>query len=225
MSLAAMTGTYGVSLSGTKRDHLTSTGVMLLSVPARGLAQSATLIFDQGLVYAGSASGAVKISGEKGTMKLVSQLTHYSVRTITDGSSSTTVAFPDSMMTGFMQLEIAPDYQTGLVSVDGKASFWEKRLRLNSTREVKETTTTTTDAQGVSTTTKTRTETTTEKADDSSRGTDEVEDTNIATDTSPEYLTMSLDGVRQSNQPTAITRFTAPSAETNWSVGPNGTGI
>lgn len=224
MSLAAMTGTYGVSLSGTNPDHLSSTGVMLLSVPSKGLAQASTLVFDQGLIFAGSATGAVNISGEKGTIKMVSQLTHYSVRTTTDGGSATTVAFPDSMLNGFMNLKIAPDYQSGLVSVGGAASYWEVRIRLRSTESVTESVTETDNGNGSRTTTTTTTTTRTTKAEDGNRGVDNVEDDPISTDLGGQTLIMALDGVRQSNLPTAITRFTAPGAETNWGVGPNANG-
>ena len=62
LRLASMSGTYGVSLNGANDDHLSTTGVMLLSVPTRGLAVAKTLIFDQGLMYAGTSTGAVKLS-------------------------------------------------------------------------------------------------------------------------------------------------------------------
>jgi hypothetical protein len=238
LSLAAMSGTYGISLAGTSANSVATdaaglngtTGVMLLSVPQRGLSVAKTLIFDQGLMYFGSSTGVVKASNRGGTATMVTQLVHYVVRTNTDGDSSNTGTYPTETLNGAMKLRINPDYFTGITTVSGSGSFWKTDLLLTS---IVNTTSTTTDTDGVPVTTTTVTNVV--PGQDISGTTNgngglNVPESNrsdapISTNQAPPSLTVSADGVFQSASVTGISNFVLPSAATFWGVGAGETGV
>ncbi|MEI6715075.1 MAG: hypothetical protein WCO60_15050 [Verrucomicrobiota bacterium] len=228
LRLASMSGTYGVSLNGANDDHLSTTGVMLLSVPTRGLAVAKTLIFDQGLMYAGTSTGAVKLSDGGGSATMITQLTHYVVRTVSDGTSGSTQTYADRSMSGVLKLAMAPDYFTGITKVTGSGQFWEKSIRLTSSESV---TTTITDTDGVST----KTETTTIGANGKDATDSGTVDATIITDPTkldgtaqdgyqkPALLVLA-DGLLQSSGVSTIVNFAQPSDASNWGVDIKDTG-
>jgi len=225
-----MSGTYGISLSGTNTDHLSTTGVMVLSVPQRGLSVAKSLIFDQGLMYAGVSSGVVNTNSTGGSAKLLTQLSHYVVRTTTDGSSAATQTYVDSTMSGAMQLKFALNQNSGLTGVTGQGIFLQGNVRLNSVKTA--TTSSSTDVDG--NVTVTTTESTTFTGEQSGSGTDLVYDQSTVTDelltpaglanTTLPILVVSVDGVKQSSTTGLNSSFVAPSEATNWAVGSGETG-
>lgn len=242
-----MSGTYGISLAGTSftytdpGDHVTqitdsshaatdsaglngTTGVMLLSVPQRGLSVAKTLIFDQGLMYLGTSTGVVKVSNGQGGATLITQLTHYAVRTTTDGSTSATSTYATDMLNGVMKLKISPDYFTGITSVSGSGTFWAQDLRLTT---VVNSTTSTSDAGAGAGPVTTTTITTTTPGSDTVDPAPKIIDSPIQTN-NPERapsLTVSADGTLQSASVTNENAFTIPSAATVWGVGAGETGV
>ena len=234
LSLAAMSGTYGISLAGTNSGRASTdagglngtTGVMLLSVPQRGLSVAKTLIFDQGLMYFGSSTGVVKASNGGGTATLLTQLVHYVVRTKSDGESATQQVYPTDTLNGAMKLKISPDYFTGITTVSGTGSFWSNpthNLLLSSVVNTN-TTTTTTDGEDATTTTVTKE---VPGADDSGKEdfTPQIQDVPFSTQDNAPALTVSADGVFQSASVTAISNFVLPSGATAWGVGAGETGV
>lgn len=136
-----MSGTYGASLYGSNADHLATTGVMLLSVPTQGLTVGKVLIFDQGLMYAGTATGTVDIAGRSSSGKgvgatrggkgtLIAQLGHYVVRSQSDGIQKNEAAFMDSRYNGVLKLSIQTDYFTGTTSISGTGNLFLESIRL-----------------------------------------------------------------------------------------------
>lgn len=244
LSYSDMAGTYGMTLTGTNTDHLSSTGVMMMSVSARGLTVGKMLIFDQGIVYVGSATGVMRsatttpgkdlrdffkaglVRGQ-GSGSLVCQLAHYSVRTTSDGISSTSASFLDGMMNGAVSVQLNPDPRLGGVYVSGEGSLWEYNTRLINV--VNSTSTQSSDVVNGTNTNTTSTSTTVVGADPSGvtdAGNSDLVSTNgspavnlRSTDTASAVLTFSLDGEMQSTTTTAIQMFTQPNAATNWGVG------
>lgn len=145
-------GTYGVTLSGVNTDHESTTGTMLLSVASRGLSVGKVILFDQGLIYIGSASGVMQYAASalkdpavfgasarsstsvpagKGTGTLVCQMAHYAVRVQSDGSSGSPATFLDGMMNGILSVRMEPSFHWATVLVEGTGSLWRYETRLS----------------------------------------------------------------------------------------------
>jgi hypothetical protein len=164
---SALAGTYGVALTGSAgtyswQDAKTQTpddtnssvtGVMALSLPAVGMATGRVLLFKEGLMYMGTAQGMA--DNRNGTMKLLSQLSHYFVRIGTDGSTQTSSAVIDSIYSGQINLTLAVDYPTGLIEASGDARFSEYNPLVQSVSTSTSTKTTNSDGTGPGNTTTT----------------------------------------------------------------------
>lgn len=234
---ARLQGTYGITISGTNPDHLSTTGVMVLSVPTSGLAVAKIMIFDQGLMYVGSSSGVFKTGANgvadasgspvqgmgtaEGSGTLVAQLGHWTVRVTSDGTAGGFGTYLTSMMNGALQVNIGPDTSVAdssaltNVYVTGTGSFWDYPVRLTS---VVSTTGSVTSGGSVTSTT---TFTNTGSSSDDISTDPGVTDTPTSTDANGKAatLTVSLDGQQQTNGATSIVDFTAPSAGTNGGIG------
>jgi hypothetical protein len=216
LSYQSLTGTYGVSISGLGVRQSTQ-GVMLLAVPTRGMAFAKVLVFDLGLMYAGQATGVMKVDGAVGKVKMLSEMTHFVVKATSNGADAGTRAvFPDLQLSGVMNLELQPDYFTGITAVGGSANLWQKTIRLQSYTTATDTTTI---DSGSGSAVVTSTETTTRPGKDQDQeGTDSLRDQGSNFDLSRPELQLTFDGMRQSTTAAALTRFGAPSQESLFAV-------
>ena len=154
IAFSKIAGTYGVTLTGINTEHESTTGTMLLSVPSRGLAVGKVILFDQGLVYIGSATGVFRDAylsagpfsdiftnsrsgysslnslNKSASGTLICQLAHYSVRVQTDGLSATAGPNLDGMMNGVLNLQMIPSTVISPVLVEGDGSLWHYETRL-----------------------------------------------------------------------------------------------
>jgi hypothetical protein len=135
-SQAALAGTYGVILSGNvlndsdpKKEEQPvnpeTTGIMALSVPNAGMATGRVLVFAQGLMYLGNAQGLV--DRRNGKVSLVSQVSHYVARAVSDGITTRTGVTIDAILSGKMNLSMSLDYMSGLIELDGSASYYRSK--------------------------------------------------------------------------------------------------
>jgi len=149
-SQSALAGTYGVALTGAyaapseaetasdgkltweKGTQLSPipttdssiTGVLAFSIPIFGLARGRMLLFDRGLMYLGTAQGMA--DQRDGTVTLLAQLSHYFVRSNTDGATQPTDSSAvDSIYSGQIKLSLSLDYFTGVIQAFGDAKFTE----------------------------------------------------------------------------------------------------
>ena len=132
-SQSALAGTYGVVLSGNvlfnELDknaapvNPETTGIMAMSVPGAGMASGRILIFAQGLMYLGNAQGVVDQRSNKIT--LVSQVSHYVARLVTDGITRQSGVAVDAILSGKMDLQLSLDYFTGIIEVVGAATYFK----------------------------------------------------------------------------------------------------
>ncbi len=146
---STLAGTYGVALTGSyaapseidasagklnweKGTQFTPdptsdssiTGVLAFSIPALGLASGRMLLFDRGLMYLGTAQGMA--DSRDGTVTLLAQLSHYFVRSNTDGATQPTDSSAvDSIYSGQIKLSLSLDYFTGVIQAFGDAKFTE----------------------------------------------------------------------------------------------------
>jgi hypothetical protein len=136
-SQLALAGTYGVILSGNvlaESDDKNApapvnpetTGVMAMSVPGSGMATGRVLVFAQGLMYLGNAQGMV--DRRTGEVSLVSSVSHYVVRAVSDGITTRTGVTIDSILSGKMNFALSLDYFSGLIELDGKASYYRAKV-------------------------------------------------------------------------------------------------
>jgi len=159
---------------------------------------------------------------------MITQLTHYVARTVSDGTSGSTQSYADSSMNGVLKHAIAPDYFTGITKVTGSGQFWQKSIRLTTSESVS---TTITDTDGVPTTT-----TTTTIGANGKDATDSgTVDTPIITDPTKldgtaqdgyqqPSLVVSVDGLLQSPAVSTLTYFGQPTEGSNWGVAINENG-
>jgi hypothetical protein len=138
-SQAALAGTYGVILSGNvlkaekktdgtqdpSGDNPETTGIMAMSVPGAGMATGRILIFAQGLMYLGNAQGVV--DRRNNSVSLVSQVSHYVARAVSDGITTRTGVTIDAVLSGKMNLSMRLDYMSGLIELDGSASYYRSK--------------------------------------------------------------------------------------------------
>jgi hypothetical protein len=138
-SQAALAGTYGVILSGNvlkaekkmdgtqdpSGDNPETTGIMAMSVPGAGMASGRILIFAQGLMYLGNAQGMV--DRRNNSVSLVSQVSHYVSRVVSDGITTRTGVTIDAVLSGKMNLSMRLDYMSGLIELDGSASYYRSK--------------------------------------------------------------------------------------------------
>jgi len=149
-SQSALSGTYGVALTGAyaapSEDETASggkltwekgtqlspipttdssiTGVLAFSIPTFGLASGRILLFDRGLMYLGTAQGMA--DQRDGTVTLLAQLSHYFVRSNTDGATQPTDSSAvDSIYSGQIKLSLSLDYFSGVIQAFGDAKFTE----------------------------------------------------------------------------------------------------
>jgi hypothetical protein len=181
------------------------------------MAFAKVLVFDLGLMYAGQATGVMKVDGAVGKVKMLSEMTHFVVKATSNGADAGTRAvFPDLQLSGVMNLELQPEYFTGITSVGGSANLWQKTIRLQSYTTATDTTTI---DSGSGSAVVTSTETTTRPGKDQDQeGTDSLRDQGSNFDLSRPELQLTFDGMRQSTTAAALTRFGAPSQESLFAV-------
>jgi hypothetical protein len=148
-SMAALSGTYGVVLSGNvlaedSKDpnklasvNPETTGVMTMVIPTSGMATGRVLMFAQGLMYLGNAQGTV--DQRSGKITLMSQVSHYVARTVSDGITKQSGFTIDSVLSGKMNLSLSLDFFSGLIEVGGDAAYY--RFDPMMTQVIRETTT------------------------------------------------------------------------------------
>lgn len=120
-SMAAFSGTYGVVMNGI--ENPADTGIMTMTIPTSGMLQSRVLIFRKGLMYLGSSMGTM--DQRDGSITLMSQMSHFASRTVTDGIQKQSGVFVDSMLTGKMGMNLVLNYFSGMLEVGGEASYYE----------------------------------------------------------------------------------------------------
>jgi hypothetical protein len=130
-SMAALAGTYGIVLDGNvlpegpdaKPVNPETTGVMTMAIPTSGMATGRILIFSQGLMYLGNAQGTV--DQRSGKIALVSQVSHYVARTVSNGITKQSGVAIDAILSGKMNLSLSLDYFSGLIEVAGSATYYK----------------------------------------------------------------------------------------------------
>jgi hypothetical protein len=119
-SMGAFAGTYGVVMNGTQ--DLSDTGIMTMSIPASGMLQSRVLIFSKGLMYLGNSMGTM--DQRTGSITMMSQMSHFASRVVTDGIQKQSGVFVDSMLTGKMGMKLILNYFSGMLEVSGDAMYY-----------------------------------------------------------------------------------------------------
>jgi len=132
-SLPALAGTYGVSLAGTGPNATSATGVLALTLPAVGIATGRALLFNAGRMYIGTAQGL--LDPRTGKLALLSQLSHYFVRTATDVTTQISSVIVDSIYSGQIDLNLSVDDLTGLVEAVGSAVYLEYNPMIGTTTQ------------------------------------------------------------------------------------------
>ena len=120
-SQASLAGTYGISLQGTEvagANSISTTGILVLSVPVAGLVKGALVIFDKGLMYVGTSFG--NLDSKSGKMRLLAQASHYAVIAIQNTMYTPVV---DYNLSGQVNLDLSVDYLSGLIMASGNATF------------------------------------------------------------------------------------------------------
>jgi hypothetical protein len=95
---------------------------MTMTVPSSGMAQSRVLIFSKGLMYLGSSMGA--FDQRSGALTMMSQMSHFATRVVSDGIQKQSGVFVDSMLTGKMGMNLSLNFFTGMIEVRGDASYF-----------------------------------------------------------------------------------------------------
>ncbi len=132
-SMSSLSGTYGLVLSGDVLQNEANpsadpinpetTGVMTMVIPASGMATGRLLVFAQGLMYLGNAQGTVEpLSGK---ITLLSQVTHYVARTVSDGITKQSGVTIDAVLSGKMNLGLKLDFLSGLIEIGGDATYYK----------------------------------------------------------------------------------------------------
>ncbi len=120
-SQASLAGTYGISLQGTEvagANSISTTGILVLSVPVAGLVKGALVVFDKGLMYVGTSFG--NLDSKSGKMRLLAQASHYAVIAIQNTMYTPVV---DYNLSGQVNLDLSVDYLSGLIMASGDATF------------------------------------------------------------------------------------------------------
>ena len=153
ISRAAYAGTYGVAIEGiattpTEPKIAGSTqdnpdydallvnanqqpvvGVMTLSVPASGSPAGRVIVFNAGMMYLGNAQGTLNAGNvtvpAKAKMTLLQQLSHYTVRTTSNGVQKQGDAVVDLILSGPLTMEAQPNYFTGIIELNGTGKLYK----------------------------------------------------------------------------------------------------
>jgi len=104
-------------------------GVMTLSVPSAGSPSGRVLIFNAGLMYLGNAQGTLNAGNvtqpAKAKMTLLQQLSHYTVRTASNGVQKQGDAVVDLILSGPMIMEAQINYFTGIIELNGTGKLYK----------------------------------------------------------------------------------------------------
>lgn len=99
-------------------NSISTTGILVLSVPVAGLVKGALVIFDKGLMYVGTSFG--NLDSKSGKMRLLAQASHYAVIAIQNTMYTPVV---DYNLSGQVNLDLSVDYFSGLIMASGEATF------------------------------------------------------------------------------------------------------
>jgi hypothetical protein len=170
VSRSAYAGTYGVAFNGSAKDReevpdqflkkignepgnleSSAIGVMTMSVPSAGLASGRVLLFNAGMMYLGNAQGTVNAGSVtqpgKAKMTMLQQLSHYTARTASNGVQKQGDVVVDLILSGALNLELATNFQTGLIEVTGSGKLYKFAPMMTAVK-VDTTTATTQGSQG-----------------------------------------------------------------------------
>jgi hypothetical protein len=126
-------------------------GVMTMSVPSAGLASGRVLLFNAGMMYLGNAQGTLNAGSVtqpgKAKMTMLQQLSHYTARTASNGIQKQGDVVVDLILSGALNLELATNFQTGLIEVTGTGKLYKFAPMMTAVK-VDTTTATTQESQG-----------------------------------------------------------------------------
>jgi hypothetical protein len=267
LARSAYAGTYGVAIEGTSTTPTQSTnsdydaslvnanqqpvvGVMTLSVPSAGSPSGRVLIFNAGLMYLGNAQGTLNAGNvtqpAKAKMTLLQQLSHYTVRTASNGVQKQGDAVVDLILSGPMIMEAQINYFTGIIELNGTGKLYKylpmmREVQIETVTETQQTaspgdlatvtsstttTQTTTNDAGETTTNTTSTQTTTQVPTTSVTTTSgkQTQNFNPASVRQPAvaggsvFMELAAVGFREDANPSSPAPFTPPSDQTFFQI-------